>query len=159
LGAAVAVAIALACARRPPATPPDLAELCAGRNVDLRGVTLVVDSVRPAAGAALRSLVGTTSRLDLAFRAPAAGGDCAGKGGRVGFEGELPPELATGTAGDRVALWRVQNETVVVDMAPRARDNNVTLSLPLRGGDGRWSYSTIVGPVASGRLRRAGVPR
>jgi hypothetical protein len=158
-GVATAVALSLACARRAPGTPPDLTELCAGRNVDLRGVTLIVDSVRPAAGAALRSLVGTTSRLDLAFRGSRAGGDCSGQGGRTGFEGELPPELASGTAGDRVALWRIENEAVVVDLAPHARDNNVTLLLPLRGGDGRWSYSTIVGPVASGRLRRGEAPR
>jgi hypothetical protein len=146
----VVLALLGAACRHEPATQA-LGALCRGADVQAP-VRLVIDSTRPAAGEAAGKLAGQGFNLELAFRPGETRSECNGRTGRVAFEGKLPPELASAAASDHVGLWRVTGDTVAVDLNPSARDNNLTLVLPLSGGLGRWGLSTLVGEVIAGSV-------
>jgi hypothetical protein len=144
----VVVALLAGACRRQPATAA-LGALCRGVDVE-SSVRLVVDSVPPVTGPA-SGVAGQAFDLALAFRPGEDRPECNGRTGRVAFEGELPEPFTSATAGDDVGLWRIVGDTVAIDLNPNARDNNLTLVLPLSGGTGRWGLSTFVGEVAAGR--------
>jgi hypothetical protein len=146
----VVVALLGGACHRPPATPA-LGALCRGADVETP-VRLVVDSTRPAAGAAVSELARQSYDVDLAFRAGEQRAECSGRTGRVAFEGKLPSALATAVSPDHVGLWRIAGDSVALDLNPNARDNNLTLVLPLSGGPGRWGWSTFAGEVVRGRV-------
>ena len=57
-------------------------------------------------------------------------------------------------AGQRVHVkgffgeWRVEGDTVFLDLNPKSRDNNLMMVLPIHGGRGHWGLSTFAGEVA-----------
>jgi hypothetical protein len=111
----------------------------------------VVDNVRPTAGAAAADLAGKSYDVTLAFRAGEPRDECSERTGRVAFEGQIPDALSGALSGDRVGLWRITGDSVAIDLNPSARDNNLTLLLPMSGGSGRWGWSTFAGEALSGR--------
>jgi hypothetical protein len=145
----LAVLLAAAACQRPETTPA-LGALCRGADVEAP-LRLVVDSIRPTAGAAAADLAGKAYDVTLAFRAGEPREECAQRTGRVAFEGPLPDALASAMAADRVGLWRIAGDSVAVDLNPSARDNNLTLVLPMSGGPGHWGWSTFAGEVLRGR--------
>ena len=52
----------------------------------------------------------------------------------------------------QVMRWDVEGKTLRVDLNPGVIDNNLSLSLPMNGTNGRWSLSTLAGQVGWGRL-------
>ncbi len=151
---AMALMTLAACA---PRTATQLEEVCATPPAAVVvPVSIVVDSVEPAAPLQLRQDRGRTYDLTLTLlpgEAPAPQ-DCPNRSGVVTYQDGIPTALASASAGSGNAVWRIQGTDVVVDFAPRYRDNNFMLSLPLAGGEGRWSLSTIAGDVAHGRVMR-----
>ena len=146
------VSLAASCGNRTDAT---LTGLCDGREATHR-VEAVVDTVLPFAGAALADLKGQRFELRFTFAPPAPTGptagtaECQGAMGTARFAGELPEKLRSATASDGSAGWRIEGDTILVDLNPRARDNNLVMSLPLAGGRGHWALSTFAGEVARG---------
>jgi hypothetical protein len=140
--------IAAACA---PATARQLTALCDGRNVTLP-VTLIVDSVSNLSGQAVQRLAGRQSDIVLTLVQTGTSVRCENESGLATYSGELPEALRTATDPDRRLEWRIEGENVVVSFNPLVMDNNLGLALPLRGGPGRWSLSTLAGEIASGRV-------
>ncbi|NUO64116.1 MAG: hypothetical protein HOQ12_14150 [Gemmatimonadaceae bacterium] len=155
--AALAFAAALASIAASCGTHGDqtLTGLCEGRTATHR-VEAVVDTILPFGGAALAELQGKHFVLRLTFSPPAPTGptagtaECQGAMGSARFAGELPERLRGATAADSTAGWRIDGDTILVDLNPRARDNNLVMSLPLAGGRGHWALSTFAGEVARG---------
>ncbi|NUQ20055.1 MAG: hypothetical protein HOQ09_03755 [Gemmatimonadaceae bacterium] len=151
-GIAAFVSVAASCGGRNDAT---LTGLCEGHAATQR-VAATVDTVLPYAGAGLAALKGTRFTLGLAFSpppptGPAAGtAECQGAIGEARFSGDLPAPLRTAAAENGIAGWRIEGDTILVGLNPRARDNNLVMSLPLKGGRGHWSLSTFAGEVARG---------
>lgn len=119
-------------------------------------VTLMVDSVRPAAPLQLRQDRGRGFDVTLTLLAgedPALA-SCPDRSGIVTYDDGLPQALAGASAGSGRSVWRFEGASVVVDFAPQFRDNNLRLALPLTGSEGEWSLSTIAGNVAQGRALR-----
>ena len=153
--AALALAlVAAACARTPPAT---LAALCAGGRGAAQ-VVATVDFVRGPGRPALASLEGSRFELTFAFAAPGdsrrddegSAPGCNGTNGTATFTGALPEAIGHAASAQGEATWRVQDDSVVLDLNPRVRDSNIFLTLPLRGGRGHWGLSTFAGEVAGG---------
>lgn len=134
---------------------PSLTGLCEGR-VATRRVESTVDTILPYAGTGLAGLKGKHFSLRLEFSlppttGPAAGtSECQGAMGEARFSGDLPAQLRTAAAENGVAGWRIEGDTILVGLNPRARDNNLVISLPLAGGRGHWSLGTFAGEVARG---------
>ena len=148
----VATVTTLAGCRRPAGEPASLESLCRGNPAQTR-VTLVVDSVRSTAGPALQELRGGRYALRLSFGGGGSPvGRCEGRRGTVRIDGTLPPPLAGAASASAPPEWHILGDRAVIELNPRARDNNLSLSLPLRGGPGRWGLSAIAGEVASGRV-------
>ena len=145
-------ALAATCAQH---NDPTLTGLCEGRGATQR-VDASVDTVLPHAGAALGALEGRHFALRLAFSPPPATGpaagtsECQGAMGEAKFSGDLPDPLRGGASRDGTAAWRIEGDTVLVDLNPKARDNNVVMSLPMRGGRGHWALSTFAGEAVRG---------
>ncbi|HEX2781058.1 MAG TPA: hypothetical protein VHM30_16280 [Gemmatimonadaceae bacterium] len=151
--AAVAfVALAATCGPRNDAT---LTGLCEGRNAEQR-VDATVDTVLPYGGPALAAVKGRHFALHIAFSpppltGPAAGtAECQGAMGEAHFSGDIPLPLRGGAAQDNTAGWRIEGDTILVDLNPKARDSNLVMSLPLRGGRGHWALSTFAGETVRG---------
>ena len=145
----LAAALSLACAAK---APPTLAALCAGGPGAAR-ITASIDTTRPPAGPELEAARGTSFELTFAFAAPATRGSdssCTGTSGTAAFSGTLPPRLRTATSNTGQATWRIEGESVLLDLNPGTRDNNVFVALPLNGGRGHWGLSTFAGEVAAG---------
>lgn len=145
LGAVVAVA----CARKP---APTLAPLCSG-GTPTAHIAATIDTTRPPAGPELAAAKGSRFELRFTFAAPstrATGGGCTGTAGTATFTGTLPDGIRTATSPAGSASWRVEGDTVLLDLNPGARDNNVFVVLPLHGGRGHWGLSTFAGEVAAG---------
>ena len=70
--------------------------------------------------------------------------------GTATFKGDVPLQLRSATSGDNTATWRIEGDTVILDLNPKTRDNNLMLVLPVAGGRGRWGLSTFAGEVARG---------
>jgi hypothetical protein len=137
------------CAHR---TSLELSDLCDGRSV-AQHLELVIDSVRAPAGAELRRLAGHRFDVELNLINLSRAGRCPDRSGEASIRAHLPDELANAvTSRKQVARWRIEGTDVAVDLNPGVIDNNLSFSLPLDGGNGRWSLSTIAGEVASGRL-------
>ena len=135
-----------------------LAPLCAGRETTHR-IDVTIDTVMPAAGAALSALKGRTFAIQLSFIPGPATGAAAGTGGASGcegkmgtatFSGDVPEPLRTATDPGGSATWRIEGDMVFLDLNPKSRDNNVMMVLPLAGGAGHWGLSTFAGEVARG---------
>jgi len=148
---AVAAALALACT---PKLAPSLAGLCAATPATAH-VSATIDSVRPTAGAALVAAKG--SHFEMTFEFPAGAtvtsGDaanCTGAHGTAAFSGTLPDRIRLATASSGQATWRIEGDTVLLDLNPGTRDNNVFVVLPLDGSKGHWGLSTFAGEVAGG---------
>ena len=149
-----ATLLGAACAHR---TQPDLAALCAGGSASAR-VVATLDHVRGPAGPGLAALQDSSFRIDFTFLAlddanRASGGGAAGctdTHGTATFSGALPEPVRHAASAEGNATWRVQDDSVLVDLNPHVRDSNVFLTLPLRGGRGHWGLSTFAGEVAGG---------
>ena len=142
-------AAALACAPKP---RPTLAPLCAGSTATAH-VAATVDTTRPPAGPELAAAKGSRFELRFTFAAPSARGTgtgCIGTAGTAAFTGTLPDRIRTATSPAGQATWRIEGDTVLLDLNPGARDNNVFVVLPLHGGRGHWGLSTFAGEVAAG---------
>ena len=145
----LAAAAALACT---PKKAPTLEPLCAARTVTTR-ISASIDTVRPPAGPELTAARGTRFELRLTFAPPtarASAAECSGTSGNALFAGTLPDRIRTATSSANTASWRVDGDTILVDLNPGTRDNNVFVVLPLRGGRGHWGLSTFAGEVAGG---------
>jgi hypothetical protein len=151
------LATTVACHR--PGDAETLAGVCAGTETTQR-VDATVDTVMPAAGAAVGLLRGRSFAIRLTFVPGPATGAAAGTGGASGcdgrmgtasFKGDVPEPLRNATERGGSATWRVEGDTVLLDLNPKTRDNNVFMVLPLAGGAGHWSLSTFAGEVARGR--------
>ena len=145
----VAAAVSLACA---PKQPPTLAPLCSGGTATAR-IAATIDTTRPPAGPELAAANGTRFELTLTFAAPASRGadsNCTGTAGTATFSGTLPDRIRTATSSTGQATWRIDGETVLLDLNPGTRDNNVFIALPVNGGRGHWGLSTFAGEVAAG---------
>ncbi len=152
--ALAAAALASACA---PKHAPSLTALCAGSGA-VAHVSATVDTVRPAAGAELAAAKGTAFELAFEFapgRRDSASATCAASQGTASFSGALPDRIRGATASTREATWRIEGDTVLLDLNPGTRDNNVFVVLPLDGGRGHWGLSTFAGEVASGATTAA----
>ncbi|MFL5561291.1 MAG: hypothetical protein ACJ79K_07455 [Gemmatimonadaceae bacterium] len=156
LGALTAVAVAsAACARARPAT---LNGLCNGAPGDAH-IAAWVDRVTGPGGPALSALRGTRFVLRISLFAVAEAGTsptaghagCSGTSGAATFSGDIPDRLRTATSAASAATWRIEGDTVLLDLNPRVRDNNVFVVLPLDGTRGHWGLSTFAGEVAGGR--------
>ena len=144
-----AAVLSLACA---PKRAPTLAALCSGGTATAR-VEATIDTTRPPAGPDLTAARGTRFELSFTFAAPAARGaasSCTGTTGTATFTGTLPDRIRTATSATGQASWRIDGETVLLDLNPGTRDNNVFVALPLNGGRGHWGLSTVAGEVAAG---------
>ncbi len=132
-----------------------LTDLCEGGDVTAR-VALVIDSVATVGGEELARLKG--ERFDIAiglFNDKLEPTRCADRSGEASVEiGDLPDELASAASKASTAHWRVDSLSVVIELNHGVRDNNLSLSLPLDGSDGRWTLSRFPGVVAEGRLIR-----
>jgi hypothetical protein len=145
----LAATVALACA---PKNPPILASLCSGGSATAH-ISATIDTVRPPAGPELVAAKGSRFDLRFTFAAPSAGAsatDCAGTKGTAIFSGTLPDRIRTATSSAGTASWRIDGDTVLLDLNPGTRDNNVFVVLPLHGGRGHWGLSTFAGEVAGG---------
>jgi hypothetical protein len=147
----VAIALSLACA---PRQVPTLAPLCSGSPANAH-LAATIDTIRPTAGAELTAAKGSRFELTIVFAAPttrADGSSCTGTTGTATFTGTLPERLRTATAPAGRASWRIDGDTVLLDLNPGTRDNNVFVSLPLTGGRGHWGLSTFAGEVGAGEM-------
>lgn len=132
-----------------------LSAICDGRAASRR-LPSTIDSVMAPGGAELAALRGRTFTIDVALQpapatGPAAGGGgCGGRMGDAHFSGELPEPLRGATNADGRATWRTEGDSVLLDLNPASRDNNLVLVLPLGPGSGRWGLSTFAGEVARG---------
>ena len=163
LGASLlSIAIAGACANS--GTSADLMTLCAGNQVT-HDISATIDTVLGPGGAALASMRGRAFAISLTFVPGPATGAAAGTGGTTGCEGrmgtasftaDMPEPLRNATERGGSATWRVEGDTVIVDLNPRTRDNNLMLVLPIQGGVGHWGLSTFAGEVARGRAAGGG---
>lgn len=145
----VAAALSLACA---PKQPPTLAALCSGGTATAH-VAATIDTTRPPAGPELAAAKGTRFELTFTFAAPASRGTdstCTGTAGTATYSGTLPDRIRTATSPVGQASWRIDGETVLLDLNPGTRDNNVFVALPLNGGRGHWGLSTFAGEIAAG---------
>ncbi|HJU65116.1 MAG TPA: hypothetical protein VJ596_05530 [Gemmatimonadaceae bacterium] len=130
---------------------PRLEAVCEGVPVVQR-VTLSVDSLRPTAGVELHEIRGERYELVLTLLPAPRPGSCADRSGEATWQGFLPDALARATAGPGTASWDVSGTNVHVRLNPRVADNNLSLTLPLAGDEGRWDLSTFVGTIAGGRV-------
>ena len=134
---------------------PGLSAICEGREASRR-LPSTIDSVIAPGGAELAALRGRTFTIDVSLRpapatGPAAGGaGCGGRMGEAHFSGELPEPLRGATSADGRATWRTEGDSVLLDLNPGSRDNNLVLVLPLGPGSGHWGLSTFAGEVARG---------
>lgn len=129
-----------------------IAAVCQGVRVGER-VSLVIDSVGPAAEVRLGALRGRAFDLALTLFRGRDAGACEDRTGHAHVSvGELPDALAHATAGNRGGQWWIQGTDLVINLNPRAADDNLIFTLPLDGGAGRWSLATLAGPIARGRL-------
>ena len=137
------------------ATAGNLSAICDGQEASRR-LPSTIDSVMAPGGAELAALRGRTFTLDVALRpapstGPAAGtGGCDGRMGDAHFSGELPEPLRGATSPEGRATWRTEGDSVLIDLNPGTRDNNLVLVLPLGAGSGHWGLSTFAGEVARG---------
>ena len=154
--AAILVAFSIGCSR--PGDSRVLTPLCAGQEVTQR-VDATVDTVLPNGGTGLATARGRHFAIRLSFQPSPATGPAAGTGGpnacdgRMGsatFKGDVPEQLRSATSSDNAATWRIEGDTVILDLNPKTRDNNLMLVLPLAGGKGHWGLSTFAGEVARG---------
>lgn len=151
-----ALVLALACPARHPAS---LTDLCAGIPATVT-VDATIDSVRPPAGPALTGAKGQHFTMRFTFAAPggpnspaATAGSCDGQIGSAAVDADLPAPLRNAASASHQASWRIDGETMMLDLNPGTRDNNIFVALPVRGGDGHWGLSTFAGEVASGPTR------
>ena len=150
----LAAAVAIACA---PQKPPTLTSLCFGGTATAR-VAATVDTTRPPASPELTAAKGSRFELTIAFPAVeftaleprGAESSCNGSTGTATFKGSLPDRIRTATSAAGHATWRIDGDTVLLDLNPGTRDNNVFVALPLNGGRGHWGLSTFAGEVAAG---------
>ena len=143
------LALALACVHHPSST---ITDVCAGGDV-AASVGLVIDSVAPVGGAGLEALRGETFDIVVNLFNQLENVHCVDRSGEASVDIEdLPDELASAASRARTAQWRVDGLAVVVELNRGVADNNLLLSLPLDGSDGRWSLSRLTGVVAQGRL-------
>lgn len=145
----LAAAVALACAPKP---APTLAPLCSA-GTGAAHVAATIDTTRPPAGPELTAAKGSRFELRITFAAASTrptGTGCTGTAGTAAFTGSLPDRIRTATSPAGGATWRIEGDTVVLDLNPGARDNNVFVVLPLNGGRGHWGLSTFAGEVAGG---------
>ena len=153
--AALLLFAAVACAPKQP--PPTLASLCLGGTATAH-VAATIDTTRPPVGPELAAAKGR--RFELTFAFPAvefttvgphdAESSCDGSTGTATFKGSLPDRLRTATSATGQATWRIDGGTVLLDLNPGTRDNNVFVALPLNGGRGHWGLSTFAGEVVAG---------
>lgn len=160
VAAVVAAALsATSCART--AAPP-LSALCGGRPARA-DIIAVVDQVRGPGGPALAGLQGTRFDIRLEFSPPTspdsagepAAAGCSGRSGSASFSRDIPARILASTSPASVASWRVEGDTILLDLNPRVRDSNVFVALPLDGGRGHWGLSTFAGEVAGGHTEPA----
>jgi hypothetical protein len=158
--AATGAALVLLAASCGPKNDQTLSALCERREAVQR-IDASVDTILPHAGTGLAAVRGRHFALRLTFTpapvtGPAAGtAECEGVIGEARFSGDLPLPLRNAAASNDTAGWRIDGDTVLVDLNPRARDNNLVMSVPLRGGGGHWALSTFAGEVVRGRLTTA----
>jgi hypothetical protein len=76
--------------------------------------------------------------------------------GTASFKGDIPEPLRNATEPGGTATWRVEGDTVLLDLNPKSRDNNLMMVVPLAGGTGHWGLSTFAGEVARGRTTGGG---
>lgn len=132
-----------------------LSAICEGREASRR-LPSTIDSVMAPGGAELAALRGRTFTIDVALQpapatGPAAGGGgCGGRMGDAHFSGELPEPLRGATNAQGRATWRTEGDSILLDLNPGSRDNNLVLVLPLGPGSGHWGLSTFAGEVARG---------
>jgi hypothetical protein len=75
--------------------------------------------------------------------------------GSASFSRDIPAAIRAATSAASVASWRVEGDTVLLDLNPHVRDSNVFVTLPLVGGRGHWGLSTFAGEVAGGHTEPA----
>jgi hypothetical protein len=133
-------------------TSDQIQAVCAGANIG-KHLTLVIDSVMPAADGDLVRFRGHRFDITVNLANPLSTSHCEDRSGSASATvEELPDELARATAPKRGGLWRISGTRVAIDLNPGVLDRNLQLFLPLDGSTGEWRLSTLVGAVASGRL-------
>lgn len=148
----LAAAIVLVSAGCMHGTTSRIAAVCTGANVGKR-LTLIVDSVSPAAGRALERLHGQSYDIVLNLSNGGSSTNCQDRYGSGSVSvGELPDALAASANKHGDIQWRVDSLAVAVNLNPGVYDNNLQFVLPLSGGPGSWFLSTFIGRIASGRL-------
>ena len=131
-----------------------LADLCEGDNVVAR-VALTIDSVATVGGAELTRLKGDSFDIAISLFNQLEPARCPDRSGEANVDiGDLPDELASAASRASTAHWWIEGLSVVVELDRGVRDDNLSLSLPLDGSDGRWTLSRFPGVVAEGRLLR-----
>ena len=148
----VAAWVALACAHK---RAPTLAALCSGGTAAAH-LAATIDTTRPPAGPELAAATGSRFELHITFArpstgAPSARAGCTGTAGSATFTGARPDGVRLATSAAGAATWRIERDTVLLDLNPGVRDNNLFIALPLHGGRGHWGLSTFAGEVAGGR--------
>lgn len=153
--AVAAGAVAAVAASCGPRNDPSLTGLCDGREATQR-VDATVDTVLPFAGPLLAAIRGRHFALRITFSppdptGPAAGtAECQGAMGEAHFSGDIPEPLRGGADAGNTAGWRIEGDTILLDLHPKARDSNLVMSLPVRGGRGHWALSTFAGETVRG---------
>src|SRR5690348_16003272 len=112
-----AAAVSLACA---PKRTPSLAALCSGGAATAH-VSATIDTTRPPAGPELSAAKGTRFELTLSFapqESRGAGSACTGATGTATFTGTLPARIRSATSAAGQASWRIDGETVFLDLNP-----------------------------------------
>lgn len=145
-------AAAIVCFACAPTQPPTLASLCSGGPATAH-IAATIDTTRPPAGPELTAAKGSRFEMTFTFAAPSTRGadsNCAGSTGTATFTGTFPDRIGTATSASGRATWRIDAATVLLDLNPGTRDNNVFVALPLHGGRGHWGLSTFAGEVAAG---------
>jgi hypothetical protein len=126
--------------------------ICTGASVGKR-LTLVLDSVTPAADGALMRMRGQRFDITVSLANPLSTAHCEDRSGSATVTvDELPDELARATAPKRGGHWRVDGTRVAVDLNPGDLTRNLQLFLPLDDSPGTWRLAALGGTVASGRL-------
>lgn len=129
-----------------------LVDLCSGYSV-VQHVYLVVDTLTPRAGSDAQRIRGRAYPVTINLHTLLNHKNCQDNSGEGAVLGYLPDVLTAAVATRKqVMRWGVEGKMLRVDLNPGVIDNNLNFSLPLDGGDGRWSLAKLSGQIGWGRL-------
>ena len=136
-----------------------LSDLCGGYSV-VQHVVLMLDTLTPRAGSDAQKLKGNSYPVTINLNNLRSRKRCEDNSGEGVVLGYLPDALTAAVATRKqVMRWDIEGKTLRVDLNPGVIDNNLNFSLPMDGGDGRWSLAKLSGEIGFGRLVRDTTPR